>query len=53
MLLGSKYNVTNLGACGATLQKEGDSPYWKRPQFQALINGTWDIVIIMVSRRRS
>ena len=24
------YAVTNLGACGSTMQKKGDSPYWQR-----------------------
>jgi hypothetical protein len=47
-LLGDRYNVTNLGACGSTLQREGDSPYWERPQFQTLVNNVWDIIIIMV-----
>jgi hypothetical protein len=32
MLDSSKYAVTNLGACGSTMQKGADSPYWKRPQ---------------------
>lgn len=43
-----KYAVTNLGACGSTMLKSGDSPYWKRPQYQSLINNTWDVVIIQV-----
>ena len=43
-----KYTVTNLGACGSTMLKNGDSPYWKRPQYQSLINSTWDIVTIML-----
>ena len=25
-----KYSVTNLGACGSTMMKGADSPYWKR-----------------------
>ena len=46
----TKYVITNLGACGSTMQKapNGDSPYWQRPQYQTLINGTWDIVVIML-----
>jgi len=47
-MLGSGYLVTNLGACGATLQKKADSPYWNRPQYTALIQGKWDIVVIML-----
>ena len=47
--LGDAYKVTNLGACGSTMMKGADSPYWKRPQFQALTASKWDIVVIMVA----
>lgn len=43
-----KYEVTNLGACGATMQKGADSPYWQRSQYSALTGAKWDIVIIML-----
>lgn len=44
-----KYSVTNLGACGSTMMKGADSPYWKRPQYAALLAGKpWDIVTIML-----
>ena len=46
--LGSKYVVTNLGACGSTMLKAGDSPFWKRPQYSALTASKWDIVVIML-----
>jgi len=46
--LGDAYKVTNLGACGSTMMKGADSPYWKRPQFQALTASKWDIVVIML-----
>ena len=42
------YSVTNLGACGSTMLKAGDSPYWERPQFDALKENRWDIVTIML-----
>ena len=44
------YAVTNLGACGSTMQKSpnGDSPYWQRPQFQALTQNKWDILVILL-----
>ena len=42
------YAVTNLGACGSTMLKGGDSPYWERPQFDALVNNTWDVVVVML-----
>jgi len=34
MLDPAVYSVTNLGACGSTMQKGADSPYWNRPQYQ-------------------
>ena len=40
--------VTNLGACGSTMQKGADSPYWDRPQFETLTSQEWDIIIIML-----
>ena len=42
------YSVTNLGACGSTMLKKSNSPYWNRTQYTALINGTWDIITIML-----
>ncbi len=30
-LLGGAYQVLNYGVCGATLQNEGDMPYWNMP----------------------
>jgi len=43
--------VTNLGACGSTMMKGADSPYWKRPQFKALTSAKWDIITIMLGTR--
>merc|ERR1719480_402868 len=43
-----KYSVTNLGACGSTMLKKSNSPYWQRPQYKALTSGTWDIIVIML-----
>jgi lysophospholipase L1-like esterase len=43
-----KYSVTNLGACGSTMMKGADSPYWKRPQYNTLTAAKWDIIIIML-----
>ena len=44
------YAVTNLGACGSTMQKapNGDSPYWQRPQYTTLTQNTWDIIVILL-----
>ena len=44
----NKYKVTNLGACGSTMMKGADSPYWKRPQYKTLTSSKWDILIIML-----
>ena len=43
-----KYAVTNLGACGSTMLKQSNSPYWKRPQYTTLTTNKWDIIIIML-----
>jgi len=44
----NKFAVTNLGACGSTMLKKSNSPYWERPQFKTLTGGKWDIIIIML-----
>ena len=43
-----KYKVTNLGACGSTMMKSANSPYWQRPQYKGLTGGKWDIIVIML-----
>lgn len=43
-----KFSVTNLGACGSTMLKKSNSPYWQRPQYKALTSAKWDIIIIML-----
>jgi len=48
IMLGDGYKVTNLGACGSTMLKKGDSPYWQRSQFKTLNSSKWDIIIIML-----
>ena len=42
------YSVTNLGACGSTMLKKGDSPFWKRAQYKGLVGAKWDIITIML-----
>lgn len=42
------YSVTNLGTCGATLQKDGAFPYWKTGTYKALVAAKWDVVIVML-----
>ena len=48
IMLGDGYKVTNLGACGSTMMKGADSPYWKRPQYTTLTAAKWDIIVIML-----
>lgn len=48
ILLGDGYKVTNLGACGSTMLKKGNSPYWQRPQFKTLTSNKWDVIVIML-----
>lgn len=43
-----QYAVTNLGACGSTMLKKANSPYWQRPQYKALTASKWDIIVIML-----
>ena len=42
------YIVSNFGAGGATVQRDADSPYWNRTQFAQWVNGTYDVVIMML-----
>ena len=48
ILLGDDYAVTNLGACGSTMLKSANSPYWERPQYKTLTSEKWDIITIML-----
>lgn len=43
-----KYSVTNLGACGSTMLKKSNSPYWQRGQYKTLTANKWDIIVIML-----
>jgi len=47
-LLGDSYVVTNLGACGAALQRTADTPYWQRLQWEAAVRVRADLVVIML-----
>lgn len=42
------YSVTNMGASGSMMLKNGSKPFWKRPQFKTLTENTWDVIIIML-----
>lgn len=43
-----KYEVTNLGRSGTTMQNAGDYPYTTTDQYAALIASEWDIVVVML-----
>lgn len=42
------YSVTNLGACGSTMLKKSNSPYWARGQYKTLTASKWDVIVIML-----
>ncbi len=52
-LLGTDYDVRNYGVNGATLLKQGDLPYWTRPQFKMATDFQPDIVIIKLGTNDS
>ncbi len=52
-LLGDGYDVRNFGVNGATLLKNGDLPYWTRPQFKMATEFQPDIVIIKLGTNDS
>jgi len=52
-LLGSGYKVINFGESGATLLKNGDSPYWQRGSFGRSATAAPDVVIIMLGTNDS
>ncbi len=45
-LLGEKYTVQNAGRSAATLQKEGNFPYWHRKEFSNVFKYQPDIIVI-------
>lgn len=51
--LGPNYDVRNFGVSGATLLKNGDYPYWKRPEYQSALDFNPDIVIIKLGTNDS
>lgn len=43
-----RFSVSNLGATATTMQVDTDMPYWKTPNFKALSDGNWDVIVIML-----
>lgn len=53
LLNNSKYRVGNFGVNGATLQKEGDKPYWEEERYEQSLSYDPDIVILMLGTNDS
>lgn len=48
-LLGTdSYTIGNFGVNGATLQKEGDQPYWEEKRYEQSVSFEPDIVVLML-----
>lgn len=48
-LLGTdSYTIGNFGVNGATLQKEGNQPYWKEKRYEQSVSFEPDIVVLML-----
>ncbi|MCX6307818.1 MAG: GDSL-type esterase/lipase family protein, partial [Bacteroidia bacterium] len=52
-MLGKDYNVQNFGRSGATLLRNGNSPYWKTIQYQNAKEFNPDIVVIKLGSNDS
>lgn len=46
--LGAQFVVRNFGVNGATLQKAGDNPYWKLPEFAQVAEYQPDLILILL-----
>lgn len=42
------YSVTNLGVCGAALQKNVHNSWWNTGAYKTLVANRWDIVMVML-----
>jgi acyl-CoA thioesterase I len=47
-LLGPRYDVRNFGVNGATLQKQGDKPYWNETAFREVSEFDPQVVVLML-----
>jgi lysophospholipase L1-like esterase len=52
-MLGYEYAITNCGASGTTMLKQGNAPYWNTQQYTNSLNSSPDIVIIMLGSNDS
>lgn len=52
-MLGYEYAITNCGASGTTMMRNGNLPYWNTQQYTNSLNSSPDIVIIMLGSNDS
>lgn len=52
-ILGEGYQVLNFGESGATMQTDGNKPYWKQKDFQNVLLYNPDVVVIMLGTNDS
>ncbi len=52
-LLGTGWEVRNFGHSGATMIRNGDTPYWNVPELQAALDFEPDVVIILLGTNDS
>lgn len=53
IILGENYQVLNCGESGATMQRDGNKPYWSQKDFQNVMVYNPDIVVIMLGTNDS
>lgn len=52
-MLGYEYAISNCGASGTTMMRNGNLPYWNTQQYTNSLNSSPDIVIIMLGSNDS
>jgi lysophospholipase L1-like esterase len=52
-MLGYEYSISNCGASGTTMMRNGNLPYWNTQQYTNSLNSSPDIVIIMLGSNDS
>ena len=52
-MLGEGYYTENLGVAGTTMRKDGDSPWWNKPQYDYTFGLNPDIIVIKLGTNDS
>lgn len=52
-MLGEGYYTENLGVAGTTMRKDGDSPWWNKPQYDYTFSLNPDIIVIKLGTNDS